>query len=167
MNQESKTLTTADLANAGNQAPPEPISGHPPAGLAAETRESEPPRNWDAGGGKEVEREKPAMPRSMPAERPGSGDVDAASEPLFEQRDAEGLRSRWNEIQVGFVDEPRAAVEKADSLVAETIKHLADSFATSRRQLESEWDRQGDVSTEGLRLALQRYRSFFNRLLSI
>lgn len=167
MNQESKTLTTADLANAGNQAPPEPISDHPTAGSGAEMRESEPLRNRGAAGERAGGAEQEAGPQNTPDERPGSNAADTASEPLFEQKDAEGLRNRWNEIQVGFVDEPRAAVQKADSLVAETVKRLADSFATSRRELESEWDREGDVSTEGLRLALQRYRSFFNRLLSI
>jgi hypothetical protein len=77
------------------------------------------------------------------------------------------LRARWKDIQVGFVDEPRHAVEHADSLVAETIKHLAESFASGRQKLEGEWGRGGDASTETLRLTLQRYRSFFNRLLSI
>jgi len=167
MNQESKILTTADPANAGNQAPPEPIADHPRANLPAQTAESESPRNRGVGGGKEVDVGKPAMPGSIPADHRRSADVDAAPEPLFEQKDTEPLRSRWNEIQVGFVDEPHAAVEKADSLVAETIKRLADSFVTNRQRLEHEWDREGDVSTEGLRLALQRYRSFFNRLLSI
>lgn len=167
MNQESKTLTTADLANAAHQAPPESIAGRPAPSLPAEPQESEPigsggaAQDW-AGGAEQ----RPGS-QNAPAGRLGSNDAATVAEPLFERGDAEGLRSRWSEIQVGFVDEPRAAVEKADSLVAETIKRLADSFAASRRNLEREWDREGDVSTEGLRLALQRYRSFFNRLLSL
>jgi len=70
-------------------------------------------------------------------------------------------------VQTGFVDEPRAAVEQADALVAEVMKRLADSFATERQALEQQWSRGDDVSTEELRLALRRYRSFFDRLLSV
>jgi hypothetical protein len=58
-------------------------------------------------------------------------------------------------------------VEQADALVAEAIKRLAETFANERNQLEGQWDRGGDVSTEDLRQALQRYRSFFSRLLSV
>lgn len=86
---------------------------------------------------------------------------------LFAQDEADRLRSRWNEIQAGFVDEPRKSVEQADSLVAEAMKRLAEVFADERSRLEGQWDRGGDVSTEDLRVALQRYRSFFNRLLSV
>jgi hypothetical protein len=77
------------------------------------------------------------------------------------------LRSRWDSIQTGFVDEPRRAVEQADTLVAEVMQHLAQLFADERNKLESQWSRGDDVSTEDLRVALQRYRSFFDRLLSI
>jgi hypothetical protein len=65
------------------------------------------------------------------------------------------------------VDEPRRAVEEADELVAEAIRQLAQSFAEARTNLEHQWDRGDDVSTEDLRQALQRYRSFFGRLLSV
>jgi hypothetical protein len=77
------------------------------------------------------------------------------------------LRNQWTDIQAGFVDEPRRAVERADGLVADAIKRLAETFSNERAQLESQWDRGGDVSTEDLRQALQRYRSFFSRLLSV
>ncbi|MPZ23025.1 MAG: hypothetical protein GEU28_05665 [Dehalococcoidia bacterium] len=80
---------------------------------------------------------------------------------------AETLRRRWDEIQGNFVDEPRTAVEGADGLVAETMQRLADVFASERSNLERQWDSGEDVSTEDLRVALQRYRSFFNRLLSV
>lgn len=76
------------------------------------------------------------------------------------------MRERWTEIQAAFVDEPRKAVEGADNLVAETMKRLAETFAEERSRLEGQWDRGDKVSTEDLRLALQRYRSFFDRLLS-
>lgn len=87
--------------------------------------------------------------------------------PLFQPADAERLRSRWTDIQAGFVDEPRLAVEQADSLVAESIKRLAELFSDERAQLEGQWGRGDDVSTEDLRQALRRYRSFFSRLLAV
>jgi hypothetical protein len=94
-------------------------------------------------------------------------EVDAGErEPLFAGDDAERYRSRWGEIQAAFVDEPRKAVEDADGLVAELMQRLAETFADERSKLEQQWDREGDVSTEDLRVGLQRYRSFFDRLLS-
>jgi hypothetical protein len=87
--------------------------------------------------------------------------------PLFAQNDTQDFRSRWEKIQIGFVDEPRKAVEQADELVASAIKRLAEVFATERQKLESEWDKTDNVSTEDLRVALRRYRSFFDRLLSV
>ena len=87
--------------------------------------------------------------------------------PLFESTETETFRSRWHTIQTQFVDEPRRSVEQADELVAATMKRLAEVFASERQNLEREWDRGEDISTEDLRIALQRYRSFFDRLLSI
>lgn len=99
----------------------------------------------------------------------GPGDLKGVepTTPLFESDAAAKLRSRWNEIQATFVDEPRAAVERADNLVSETTKKLAEGFAVERTRLEDQWGRAGSVSTEDLRLTLRRYRSFFNRLLSV
>ena len=96
--------------------------------------------------------------------------ANAAQEPnvpLFAQNDTQDFRSRWEKIQIGFVDEPRKAVEQADELVASAIKRLAEVFATERQKLEAEWDKTENVSTEELRVALRRYRSFFDRLLSV
>ena len=87
--------------------------------------------------------------------------------PLFSAEEATNLRSKWDSIQVGFVDEPRRSVQEADSLVAATMKRLAEQFAAERSNLEGQWDRGSDASTEDLRLALRRYRSFFGRLLSV
>jgi hypothetical protein len=87
--------------------------------------------------------------------------------PLFAQNDTQDFRSRWEKIQIGFVDEPRSAVEQADELVASAIKRLAEVFAAERQKLEAEWDKTDNVSTEDLRIALRRYRSFFDRLLSV
>jgi hypothetical protein len=87
--------------------------------------------------------------------------------PLFAPNDAQDFRSRWEKVQIGFVDEPRTAVVQADELVADVIKRLAEVFANERRKLEAEWDKNDNVSTEDLRVALRRYRSFFDRLLSV
>jgi hypothetical protein len=86
---------------------------------------------------------------------------------LFSAEEAANLRSRWDAIQVGFVDEPRRSVQEADSLIATAMKRLAEQFTAERSTLERQWDRGGDVSTEDLRIALRRYRSFFGRLLSV
>lgn len=101
------------------------------------------------------------------AQSPGAGMAREESTLLFSSSEAETMRGRWSDIQAGFVDEPRKAVEHADSLVADCIRRLAESFAEERKKLEQQWDRGGDVSTEDLRVALQRYRSFFTRLLSV
>jgi hypothetical protein len=100
-------------------------------------------------------------PRDEP-ERPRAHTI-----PLFLGEEAASLRTEWDAIQTGFVDEPRQAVERADGLVARVTKRLAEGFAGERGRLEEQWTRGGDVSTEDLRLALRRYRSFFDRLLSI
>lgn len=86
---------------------------------------------------------------------------------LFSPDEASSLRGQWDSIQVGFVDEPRQAVEKADALVAGAMKRLAEMFAAERERLEKQWDRGDSVSTEELRVALRRYRAFFGRLLSV
>jgi len=92
---------------------------------------------------------------------------DAGAAPLFPENEAGELRRRWDSVQASFVDEPRRAVEQADELVANAMKRLAETFASERAALESQWDRGDSVSTEDLRLALQRYRSFFGRLLAV
>lgn len=87
--------------------------------------------------------------------------------PLFADTESDDFRGRWSDIQTGFVDEPRQAVERADALVAAAIKRLAEIFANERATLEQQWSRGDDVSTEDLRIALRKYRGFFDRLLSV
>jgi hypothetical protein len=101
-----------------------------------------------------------------PAATDGATTSDGAA-PLFPSGEAETFRGRWVEVQTGFVDEPRRAVEQADSLVAEMMKRLATVFADERGKLEEQWSRGDDIGTEDLRQALRRYRSFFDRLLSV
>jgi hypothetical protein len=90
-----------------------------------------------------------------------------ALNPLLSTNEGDHFRSRWQNIQTSFVDEPRRAVEQADELVAEIMQRLAQSFSDQRSRLASEWEHSEKVSTEELRGALRSYRSFFNRLLSV
>jgi hypothetical protein len=106
-------------------------------------------------------------PRSFKPDGEPEEAQGASTEPIFPENEAADLRHSWESIQAGFVDEPRRAVEGADHLVAATMKRLAEMFAQERSRLESQWDRGDDVSTEELRVALQRYRAFFGRLLAV
>jgi len=105
-----------------------------------------------------------------PDERRDEADVEQAvgdeRQPLLQEDQAERYRNDWQQIQSGFVDEPRKSVEEADRLVADLMQRLAAIFSDERKQLENQWDSGDDVSTEDLRVALTRYRSFFDRLLS-
>ena len=115
----------------------------------------------------------PEESRAMVPDVDGNGSAATQSPqmdgdvPLFPAAQASELRERWHALQAGFVDEPRSAVEQADSLVAGGMKRLGEQVADERARLESQWDRGDNVSTEDLRLALQRYCSFFGRLLSV
>ena len=99
--------------------------------------------------------------------RPNISTEEAREMPLFRQDEADGLQTRWAAIQTGFVDEPKKAVQEADALVADVVKRLTEGFAHERADLEHQWDHGDEITTEDLRLALRRYRSFFSRLLSM
>lgn len=87
--------------------------------------------------------------------------------PLFSPEETDQLRTRWESVQAGFVDEPRRAVEEADGLVRQVMDRLTDGFSEQRERLEREWDERDEISTEDLRIALRHYRSFFDRLLRL
>ena len=174
---KDEPLTTADLAGTGTRS-------------GAETPKTEPLRDSadpGADGGPRLVRNEArdagtaeAMARStnrtetMSPGTPNFGNDDASqqspttagSTPLLSEMEVNDLRSRWTDIQAGFVDEPRRSVEQADQLVASAIQKLAEGFARERAALEKQWESGSDVSTEDLRLALQRYRTFFGRLLN-
>ena len=148
--QADADLTTADLAGTSQKTPSRLNDPH----IETESQPVGPSRG------------------AVPADRGRMGAatapaLDQEASPLFSSSEANDLRARWDAIQVGFVDEPRQAVEQADKLVAGTMKRLAEIFADERTKLEAQWDQGENVSTEDLRLGLRRYRSFFSRLLSL
>jgi hypothetical protein len=146
-------LTTDQIASAGTTDVSEPTS---PVGPPAPSRHIDrlASEQTDGDGMEPVD-----------AQRPEPADT-ARPVQLFEGHELQSVRSRWQEIQADFVDEPRSAVQEADKLVADLMQRLAQVFATERDQLESRWATGEQVSTEDLRQGLQRYRSFFERLLA-
>jgi hypothetical protein len=152
-----KELTAADLAPTSQSARREPEAAveNERRSMERDDRRAIADRSLVAG---EASRGTAAVPAPAMAQENG---------PLFSGGEANDLRGKWDAIQVGFVDQPRRAVEQADSLVAGTMKRLAEIFADERNRLERQWDKGENVSTEELRLALQRYRSFFSRLLAV
>ena len=92
---------------------------------------------------------------------------EPAERSLFADNERSGLRSRWDDVQAGFVDDPKDCVHKADGLVSEVVEQITTGFADARSRLEAQWARGEEASTEDLRLALMRYREFFQRLLSV
>jgi hypothetical protein len=180
MTERREDLSTADLAAQqptdttppDRAAPPDVQRREPPGGefrredLAAEERE----RGTTVVQDQPSDQGPAATPVGAPAAQavPDSRTAGTASTtgPLLATEDAEGFRARWTDVQTGFVDAPRRAVEQADALVAELMQHLARTFADERGRLEGHWDRGDDVPTDDLRDAFQRYRSFFERLLA-
>ena len=147
-------LTTADLANRGEEKP----------GAETETMETETPEK--SGGPTLVRKENQRADAGVRDRASSAPPSEMAFAPLFSEAEITELRTRWSDVQSAFVDEPRKAVEGADQLVAAVMQHLAKGFANERSKLENQWSRGGDVSTEDLRVAMQRYRSFFDRLLN-
>ena len=105
-------------------------------------------------------------PSTAEAEPPTAQTEPPADEPLFADGTRSGLRSRWDDVQAAFVDDPKECVQKADALVAQVVEQLTAGFSEARSRLEGQWARGEEASTEDLRLALKRYREFFQRLLS-
>ena len=162
-----QTAPTAE-ARSGASVKDQTVEGsRPDAGLATESgapgHEAE---NTPANSTRPVsaqDQDTEAPPRSTT----GAADLasNAGGSLLPADMDAT-FQERWKEIQTRFVDEPRGAVEDADGLVANLMQQLAEGFAKERERLETQWARGEDISTEDLRVALQRYRTFFQRLLS-
>lgn len=134
---EEKTLTTADLA------------------AAAVTPTAQ----------REVNRD--SKESVIENENSGVRSEDEKLAPLFLPDVSKDFRSHWDAVQISFVDDPRQAVRQADELVAQVMKGLAETFSNERAKLEAQVDQTDKASTENLRVALRRYRSFFERLLSL
>jgi hypothetical protein len=103
------------------------------------------------------------VPRDAPKETPET----ERFAPLFENKRADQFRTQWLEIQSRFVDDPSVSVREADELVNQVIQNITRMFADERNSLETQWNSGDKVSTEELRMALKRYHSFFDRLLSL
>ena len=114
----------------------------------------------------EQEQERRDEGQSEQEERRDEGQSEQEQE-LFGSDELQGFRSRWEEVQAGFVDEPREAVQRADELVSDLMTKLTSGFDQTRSGLEEQWNKGEEASTEDLRVALTRYRAFFNRLLKI
>src|SRR6478672_5543401 len=152
-------LSTRDLA-ARSDTEDSPESEQPTGDATGASATSDPGSSVEMGGADtSLTRDPVPDTETEPA---GTDD-----EPLFPNDQRERFTDRWQEIQISFVDQPREAVSGADALVADLMQRLAASFAQERERLEAQWDRGDDVSTEDLRVALTRYRSFFDRLLSV
>jgi hypothetical protein len=104
---------------------------------------------------------------SAPGTDPTAGAVPSTEKSLFAEDELSGLRSRWDDVQSGFVDDPRECVQKADGLVSDVVDQLTAGFSEARSRLEAQWARGEQASTEDLRVALKRYREFFQRLLAV
>ncbi|MFN2452306.1 MAG: hypothetical protein ABR541_08135 [Candidatus Dormibacteria bacterium] len=182
--QGGRDISTQDLAStgeqqgAGQQAVPGDEQGRQPEPLGhAEQQQGQPGRAAEEGAPRQgpEARSEPGGPAGQPAggghqpqqfQGQGGGRTDqGGNDSGGLVQDSQGFRNRWTEIQAAFVDEPRKAVEQADGLVAEVIQHLARSFAEERSSLERQWAGGNSVSTEDLRVSLQRYRQFFQTLL--
>jgi hypothetical protein len=158
---ETKTQaeTTQDRTQEQPARPASPATAQDAEGAEPRTRTAD---TADTAGDK-------GKPEAASGERgtaPDQSSREHEAEPLLESKRAEDLRSRWQEIQGGFVDDPQASVRAADGLVAEVMQLLATTFADHKQGLEGQWHRGEEVPTEDLRVALRQYRSFFVRLLS-
>jgi hypothetical protein len=178
---DQQTRTTESTGDVGSQ--PTGEVGSPTAATAI------PPEGVDPAGARTVESAESVEPSTaatpIPTEAAPSLDQTAdqtqvptptpqhakteesAERSLFAENALSGFRSRWDDVQSSFVDDPKDCVHKADGLVSEVVEQLTNGFSEARSRLEAQWARGEEASTEDLRLALKRYRDFFQRLLSV
>ncbi len=167
-----RQLTTRDLAETPDTDAPDTQAKRAARGETTRTDEPLAPgrSEREQEGGLPSDRTAAALPLDRGAglepEPTRAAPSTVERGPLLPDDQSERFTMRWREIQASFVDQPRESVEQADALVANLMQGLAASFSNERERLEAQWDRGDDVSTEDLRVALTRYRSFFDRLLS-
>jgi len=148
---DDQNLSTADLASAGRHDADDTTAPAESGGDIETPAESGGDVETPAASGGDVE-------------RPAASGGDVETPPLIDEEKVTGFRDRWQNVQTGFVDDPKQAVQQADELVAAVISALATTFAEHKSELEAQWQ-QGEPATEELRIALRRYRSFFDQLL--
>ena len=158
------------FSSAGTEAPREPderaADSDPVVDDASSVRAEQsqagevPPADTEPAHAREV-------PPSADVQPSSENDAQPSGDELLFAADPSGLRSRWDDIQAAFVDDPSECVQKADALVEEVVEKLTAGFSEARSRLEAQWARGENASTEDLRVALQRYREFFQRLLAV
>jgi hypothetical protein len=157
MTSDERMMKTPDERVATTPGPIDDVRGHHRERIvnqgAAATVQPPAPATTD----RHVEQPRPVRPQK----------ADSNGGVLFEEGEISRLRSRWADIQSGFVDEPRQAVKEADGLVVDLTTRLTEMFAAERAALERQWDSNTEVTTEDLRVALKRYHAFFDRLLAV
>lgn len=166
-NEAARPASTADLVRAARAVPAtEPETLDRP--------EAVPPQRPDGGDGSVRHMEAPsaaAAAATRMQQQPIAAAATEAERPvaLFPPDVCQHFRAHWDEVQIGFVDDPLQSVKRADELVAQVMTSLAATFARERAQLENFMATQGQdgPDTENLRVALRRYRSFFQRLLTL
>jgi hypothetical protein len=155
------------MAQHEQMAPPEPMAQHeqmaPPEPMAQHEQMAPPDP---------IAQHEQMAPRPEPTSVNESVGTESQAETtngeaLFATNDLSGLRSRWDDVQATFVDDPRDCVERADALVSDVVERLTNGFTEARSRLEAQWARGEEASTEDLRIALKRYREFFQRLLAV
>jgi hypothetical protein len=147
------STTPADVVDAQSDTPP-PVATEATAPPVATEVVAEPPAAA-------------AVSEESGSTTAGAVRQDAPMDALFAQGDLSELRSRWNDVQATFVDDPKDCVAKADGLVSDAVDQLTTSFSHARSRLEEQWAKGEEASTEDLRVALKRYRDFFDRLLAV
>ncbi|MBC2638280.1 MULTISPECIES: hypothetical protein [unclassified Rhodococcus (in: high G+C Gram-positive bacteria)] len=172
-------MTTQDQQpeNIGSVAESSPAPA--PAGPAEQTgppaQAAEPPTEQTGPATQAAERSteqtgppaRAAEPATPGTEPPAARDETSSGQSLFAEDELSVLRLRWDEVQSSFVDDPKQCVQKADGLVQDVVDRLTTGFSEARSRLEEQWARGEEGSTEDLRLALKRYREFFQRLLTV
>jgi hypothetical protein len=175
--EQTKTAANSN-AHEAPTPPPESSEGMEPSAARVDLSADGPPTQGETrttgdaprttGDASVAAGDEASTARSEPSHmetEPSSGPPTSPS--LFADKDLSGLRSRWDDVQAAFVDNPEECVQKADTLVAEVVDQLTTGFSDARSRLEAQWAQGEKVSTEDLRIALKRYRDFFQRLLSV
>jgi hypothetical protein len=166
MTTHDEQTRAAETARADEVPAPRHESGE---GIESSTVRTDPPAEAvPAEDERLTTAEEPSAARTEPPQTENEPSSEPSTErSLLADNDLSGLRSRWDDVQAAFVDNPKECVQKADTLVAEVVEQLTTGFSDARSRLEAQWARGEKVSTEDLRVALKRYRDFFQRLMSV